>query len=145
MRADVCTAVRLGAMLKIAIASFAMAFSFAARASAGDYAVAYAVELHEDTITGRFENCVYGQVCQKQIESTGLIMGIIIKGAFDGNGSLSLTGRGGCCFFFDGSRSTRVGASSSVAVPIFEGKQRLRNELVLNHAVGSLHIAISKN
>jgi hypothetical protein len=116
-------------------------------ARAGDYSVKYAVDLKGEQEVGQAEECIFRQSCHIELGKLGVTLTILMDSLDDQRASVGLT-RGanpnGCCFFFDGISKKFVRANLSPHhLPLYEGRRRRGNELVLNQEVGTLSLIVS--
>ena len=109
---------------------------------AGDFDVAYAVELDGKRVTGTLDNCVYGKVCFGNIHAVDFDISLSVDKPQDTNAKVTLHGRR-CCFFHGGVVSQRLDLTQKLmTLPLYEGKRRRGMEMVWNVQVGILHLAI---
>jgi hypothetical protein len=118
-----------------------------ANASAGDYTVAYALEVGDQKDTGKISTCNYTKPCEIVSEDLGLL--IILVFIYPSHSNLYVNVRrirGGrdCCFFADGKDSFAMDPHEMLrGTPIFEGHARRRNEFVENYKLGVLYLGFS--
>lgn len=117
--------------------------SFATSAAwAGDYQVAYAIELRDKKVTGTLE-CTYGQFCRADVKELAVSVTVHIRRPQDYDASISIDGRG-CCYFSDGTDRNHLDLTQKVsALSLFEGRKRRGMEVVTNVRVGFLYVAVS--
>ncbi|WP_050383864.1 hypothetical protein [Bradyrhizobium pachyrhizi] len=134
------TLLRWAALLVIAI--FWLLFVPAARA--GDYAVAYALDVGGRQETGIVDKCNTEATCNIEFK-TQLIS---IKLSFferDKKVKIAIHGaRPGCCFFYGGTTSVSRDAGSLVGLTVYEGHQRRGNEFVVNFHIGTLFLRFAQ-
>lgn len=113
-------------------------------ASAGDYSVAYAIDVDGKNDAGKIENCEYTKVCMIESVSSGLS---ISMGFFhpDHRGvELEVKGPPGCCYSGDAIRTFYLEVKPGLLrVPIYHGQARRENEFVQNERFGVLYLEFS--
>jgi hypothetical protein len=118
-----------------------------ANVSAGDYTVAYALEVGGQNDTGKIANCEYAQPCEIVSDNLGLIVQLDFIYPSHSNLHVSVRRiRGGraCCFFADGKDSFSMDPHELLrGMSIFEGHARRRNEFVENYKLGILYLGFS--
>jgi hypothetical protein len=122
----------------------ALSISSASPVRAGDYKVAYALDIKGRKISGVLDECNFGKVCRKNIDELALGIGVIAENAGDRRVFVAIDGSGGCCFFSDGVDSMRIDSTERLnQLPVFEGIRRSGNEFVRNQRIGTLYISIA--
>jgi hypothetical protein len=118
-------------------------FTLNANAFAGDYTVAYAIEVDGQFETGKVDRCEYTKQCV--IESKdGLKISTYFIYPENRTVSVTVYGRAGCCYFSDGRDSAFYDSHERIpSMAIFEGHARRRNEFVQNYRLGTLYLKIS--
>jgi hypothetical protein len=115
-----------------------------ADASAGDYSVTYAIDAYAKNDAGKIESCEYLKSCF--ITSASLGLSIFLNSIREDRRSVELQVYGpfGCCYSADAARSIYLDIKPGLQrVPLYEGRQRRRNEYVLNQRFGVLYIEFS--
>ena len=82
-----------------------------ANAFAGDYTVAYALEIGDQTETGKAENCEYVRRCEIKTDTFGLSIFTFFIYPENRTAHVTVGGKKGCCFFTDGNQSRLIPAS----------------------------------
>jgi hypothetical protein len=114
-----------------------------ASAVAADYTVSYAWEAYGEVGTGENQACVFGTTCWVRIKEPRASLMIYRKDEADRSVSveLQLDNRWGCCVFGDARRTAHIDPHRPLhRLPIFEGKERRGNEVVINTRVGMLYL-----
>ena len=121
--------------------------STAVSVSAGDYTVAYALEIGNQKDAGKMATCAYAKPCE--IVSGELGLHILLGFIYPSHNKLyvsvrRLKGDRACCFFADGEPSFSMDPHQSFrGMSIFEGHARRRNELVENDKLGTLYLGFT--
>jgi hypothetical protein len=114
-----------------------------APARAGDYSIVYALEIGEQTETGKIDHCEYTKPCV--IKSTDFGLSISADFIYPENRTISVSayGKPGCCYFADGKETRSFDSRQPIpSIAIFEGHARRRNEFVQNYRLGTLHLKL---
>jgi hypothetical protein len=115
--------------------------------SAGDYTVAYALEVGDQKDAGKTATCEYAKPCE--IVSQDLGLHILLDFVYPSHSNLYVSVRrirGGraCCFFADGEQSFSMDPHQSFrGMSIFEGHARRRNEFIENSKLGTLYLGFT--
>ena len=113
---------------------------------AGDYQVAYAIDVHGVREAGKYVECVYRSLCSLTFEKSSIRITIgsnggrrshfVVVNIYDGTS---------CCFFYDGGSTITIdGDTPYHQLAIFEGKKRLGDELVFNKKVGNIFLGFTE-
>ena len=112
-----------------------------ANAFAGDYTVAYALEIGDQTETGKAENCEYVRQCELKTDTFGLSIFTFFIYPENRKAYVTVGGKKGCCYFTDGNESVSLDPRQPIPrIAIFEGHARVQNEFVQNNRLGTLYL-----
>lgn len=118
-----------------------MLITLNANAFAGDYTVAYALEIGNQTETGQVDNCEYAKQCEIRVKDFGLSIFTFFIYPENRKAYVTIGGRKGCCYFTDGNESVALDSRERIPpMPIFEGRPRVKNEFVQNNRLGTLYL-----
>jgi hypothetical protein len=135
------TGYRLLFMVSVLFGCFT--YSPMSKAATGTYAVEYIITTPIKSDYGKIETCRYGNTCQIRSESLRLWINLYVFPRRH-NGSVSIFGEPGCCFFSDGVRDLEINPSRlPIRVPIFVGRARRGLEIILNNSFGVLYLNFS--
>jgi hypothetical protein len=115
---------------------------------AADYSLAYGIKMNGMRDTGILDQCNIEQPCVIRNHRLDLLITVTVQ-PFGGDASwladIRIAYRGTCCLYFGGEDSciSYVG-TDLIRIPIYEGKQRLQNEVVGNIFVGTLWLAFAR-
>jgi len=123
----------------------AFLFLSSVSASAGDYAVSYALDTGDLIEAARTEKCEYRQACEINLEKAELTISLTFWRPDHNEVHVGVSGqRLGCCYFTDGVESVyRDVRGTTIRLPVFEGRARKRNEFIQNILVGVLYLRFS--
>jgi hypothetical protein len=113
--------------------------------SAGDYTVAYAVEVGDQKDMGKIATCEYAKPCE--IGSLGL--SILLDFIYPSHSNLYLSvrrirGDSACCFFADGKESLSMDPHQLFrSMSRLEGHARRGNEFIENSKLGTLYLGFT--
>jgi len=116
----------------------------ASKARAGDYQVAYAIDAGGLRESGKYVECIYRTPCRLDFERTSIHMLVVADG---GQKRHFVFVNIYHCYFSDGGNEKYIegdktdGDKPYFQLPIFEGRRRLGNELVLNRKIGNIFLA----
>jgi hypothetical protein len=118
-------------------------FILSANAFAGDYTVAYALDIGGKIETGKIDNCEYAKQCVIASKDFGLSVTTYFIYPEDREVSVTVYGKPGCCYFTDGKESRSFDSRQPIpSMAIFEGHARRRNEFVQNYRLGTLYLRL---
>jgi hypothetical protein len=118
-------------------------FIMSANAFAGDYTIAYALDLGGQIETGKVDRCEYITPCVIDSSSSGLKISIYFNPLESRTMSVSVDGKPGCCYFTDGRDSRSFDTREPLpSMAIFEGHARRGNEFVQNNRLGTLYLKL---
>src|SRR5262249_25598482 len=80
-------------------------------ASAGDYSIAYAVEVDGDLETGKLEGCEFNKYCGKRLQNSGLLLVIFLHQGAAPKIWISVWGGPECCALGDDLGNLHVAGS----------------------------------
>jgi hypothetical protein len=115
------------------------------RAFAGDYTVAYALQVGDEIETGKTQECEYRHC---KISLTKFDMGMYLY-FWDPNHDtvrveIFRERDANCCFFADGANTvSRSARGSLIRLHVYEGHARRRNEFIHNSLLGILNLQFS--
>jgi hypothetical protein len=114
-----------------------------ANAFAGDYTVAYALEIGGKTETGKVDNCQYTKQCEIASKDFGLSIFTYFIYPENRDVYVTVEGKKGCCYFNDGNESISLDSRRPIpGMAIFEGHARRKNEFVQNNRLGTLYLKL---
>jgi hypothetical protein len=119
------------------------------KARAGDYHVAYAINVRGLSESGKYAECVYEKGCLLKFERTPFRIALNVSRGSEGQRYHSILVRihdsdsAHCCYFADGGDKIwlHAGAMPFHQLAIFEGRKRLGNEYVRNIKIGDIFLA----
>jgi hypothetical protein len=129
----------------IRMATFSVVAALSTSAQASTYAVAYALEVGDQTETGMVATCEYTKPCE--IKSKRFDLSAFTYFIYPANRVVyvSVDGEPGCCLFADGERYfTFEPKDATRSIALYEGHARKLNEFVQNHRLGTLTLRFSK-
>jgi len=129
--------------LSPAIRAALLAFSLlsSAGASAGDYSLTYAIDADGSQATGKIETCAYDKVCDTRPAVAGLWISVSFIEPDHRSVELEVRGPPGCCYSYHAARTFYLEVKPGLLrVPIYAGRPRRENELVLNERFGVLYL-----
>lgn len=112
---------------------------------AADYSLAYGIELNGMRDTGTLDQCNVEQPCVIRSDRLDLLIRVTVGGAVTWLANIRISYRGTCCLFSGGEDNhiSPVG-TDLIRIPIYEGKRRLQNEVVVNKPVGTLWLVFAR-
>ena len=115
-------------------------------AMAGDYSVAYAIDMVVKRDMGTVESCEYDKECVIKSDSLGLSIVLSFPRRKDRwLVVLQVNGPPGCCYSVDAAKKIFLHNTSDLqGATIFEGGPRTRNEFVANKHFANLYFAFSR-
>jgi hypothetical protein len=113
-------------------------------ARAGDYAVAYALDVGGRQETGIVEECRSQASCSFKFRTQAISIELSSIGRDDKVSITIFSSQPGCCFFYGGSRSISRDIGSLVGLYLYEGHKRKGNEFVENLHFGTLFLRFSR-
>src|SRR5215468_10429065 len=112
---------------------------------AADYSLSYGIELNGMRATGTLNQCNIGQRCEIRNDRLDLSVSVTVDRVANWLADVRIAHQGTCCLFGGGDDSYLANVRQDlIRIPIYEGKRRLKNEVVQNKSVGTLWLSFSK-
>src|SRR5258708_2647526 len=130
--------------LKLALLVLLVLFDFSIfQAAAGDYEIAYAIDARGLKEARKSTECTYAYICRLTFERSqiSILLGLVSNSKRHEFNVSIYDMVDGCCYFSDGDRFIKIDADKPLhRLSIFEGKQRIGNEWVMNKRIGELFL-----
>ena len=112
-------------------------------ATAGDYSAAYVIQLRNFQANGVLKDREFLSLCEVKLEEDKGTIRVTL--APNGDGTVTVSAKSGCCLFADGTRAANVKLTPSIQhFDIYSARERRKNEYVPNAKIGDIYISLSR-